>query len=241
MPLFGPNIKKMKENRDIDGLWSAVKGDNLQTRVEATEALLELGDTKGLQLINQRYSDVFKFGDEADKVELMIMMQGRYSKIDTLLAWVMPLSLTQDKALRIMKLEKVTFRTKPILELARPILFEAAANSSENNLIRLLALVTLTELGDRSDEVIQLLFSLWDKMEEPNLWNVREILRALSTFSNNRGATDLLIKVQRGELFKGKASEEIRQAAIYALGAITSASAREYLEYLTTSNDKIYR
>ena len=241
MPLFGPNIKKMKEGGDVEGLSALLKADNLQTQVEATEALLELGDTKGLQLINQRYSDVFKFGDKADKVELMIMMQGRYSEFDTNIGWLIPLELPEARILRIMKFEKVTFRTKPKLEVSRSILFEAATNSNENPLIRLLAVLTLTELGDRSDEVIQLIFSLLDELEDPNLWNVRETLRAISNFSHNREATDFLIRVQRGELFKGKAAEEVRQAAIYALGAIATSSAREYLEYLTGSGDKLYR
>lgn len=242
MPLFGPNIEKMKETRDVDGLWSATRSDSLQTRVKATEALIEIEDARGLQLISQRYSDVFKFGDNADKVEVMIMMQGRYLRMDTLVAWVVPLvGSTGDRPLEIMALEKVRFRTKPKLELARPILLEAATNSTENPLIRLLAGATLAELGDRSDELIQLMFSLLEEVEELNFWTIREILRALSHFSNNCEATDFLIRVQKGEVFRRESSEGIRQAALYGLGAIGSDLAREYLEYLTTSSSRVHK
>ena len=246
MPLFGPNVKKMKEGSDIDGLAALLKADNLQTRVEAIEALLELGDPKGLQLLTKRYSDIFKFGDEADKVELIIMMQGRLSRdteVDILLAWITPLNLQQNRAVSILNWEDVKFRRKHNLDLARPILFEAATNSAENPLIRLFALVTLAELGDKSNEVMQLL--VYFLIQGQNAWTIKETLRALSYFSTKPEVTDLLIKIQKGEGFvfrdKFELSKVVREAAIYALGATTVPSAREYLEYLVTGGDEFYR
>lgn len=41
MPLFGPNIKKMKEKGDIEGLIKALKISNSRTCIEATKALCE--------------------------------------------------------------------------------------------------------------------------------------------------------------------------------------------------------
>jgi len=245
MPLFGPNIKKMKESKEIAGLAALLKANNLQTRVEATEALLELGDPKGLQLLTKRYSDIFKFGDEADKVELIIMMQGRLSRdteMDMLLAWITPLNLQQNRVMSILKWENVKFRRKHNLDLARPSLFEAATNSAENPLIRLFALVTLAELGDKSNEVMQLLIDFL--IQGQNAWTIKETLRALSYFSTKPEVADLLIEIQKGEVFvwnKSGLSEIVREAAIYALGASTSHLAREYLEYLATSGDKLYK
>lgn len=242
MPLFGPNIRKMKESKDIAGLAALMKADNLQTRVEASEALLELGDTKALELITQRYSEVFKFGDRADKVELMIMMQGRCSEFDTMIGWVMPLKLPEDRALRIMKLEKITFRRKTNLNLARSILFETAANTAENPFVRLFALTTLVELGDRDNNILGLMIALlFIDMEGVNTRTVCETLRAFSKFSNEKDIADMLINVQKGEAWSSENAAPVREAAIYALGAMTTPSAREYLEYLATGGNEFYR
>jgi len=43
MPLFGPNIKKMEKNADIEGLIQAFKHENSRTRQEAVLALERLG------------------------------------------------------------------------------------------------------------------------------------------------------------------------------------------------------
>lgn len=48
MPLFGPNIKKMKEKRNIEGLIKALKNKKPMVRIEATKALSELKHTQGL-------------------------------------------------------------------------------------------------------------------------------------------------------------------------------------------------
>lgn len=47
MPLFGPNIKKMREKRDIKRLIEALNSNNSRIRVEATKALCELRHVQG--------------------------------------------------------------------------------------------------------------------------------------------------------------------------------------------------
>jgi len=48
MPLFGPNINKMKEKRDVEGLINELRNKDLRIRVEVVRALSELKHTKGL-------------------------------------------------------------------------------------------------------------------------------------------------------------------------------------------------
>ena len=48
MPLFGPNIKKMKEKKDIEGLIKELKNKDPKVRIEVVKALSELKHAKGL-------------------------------------------------------------------------------------------------------------------------------------------------------------------------------------------------
>jgi tetratricopeptide (TPR) repeat protein len=48
MPLFGPNINKMKEKRDTEALINELQNKDLRVRVEVVKALSELEHTKGL-------------------------------------------------------------------------------------------------------------------------------------------------------------------------------------------------
>ncbi|MFX0210693.1 MAG: tetratricopeptide repeat protein [Candidatus Hodarchaeota archaeon] len=48
MPLFGPNIKKMKEKGKIDGIIKILEHKDLNIRIEAVKALADLNHTSGL-------------------------------------------------------------------------------------------------------------------------------------------------------------------------------------------------
>jgi tetratricopeptide (TPR) repeat protein len=48
MPLFGPNIKRMKEKRDTNGLIDELRNKDLRVRVEVVKALSEIKHAKGL-------------------------------------------------------------------------------------------------------------------------------------------------------------------------------------------------
>ena len=52
MPLFGPNINKLAEKKDLDGLFKCVGNDRLDgpTRYSAAKELANLSDDKGSSL-----------------------------------------------------------------------------------------------------------------------------------------------------------------------------------------------
>jgi len=240
MPLFGPNIKKMKERRDIDGLITALRNDNPQTRVEATEALTDLDEPKALELMVKEFSNPFRFGDKADKIEAITIIRGCPTP-ESLMAVTLSLDFTGDKLTRICKFQKVKFRKRFNLDLVRPILVDVAQDLDENPVIRWYAVTALAELGDRSDEVVHRLFSILGAMPKLNLDIVEENVRILSYFPNNPDVIATLMKIQKGELFKAVLEVGPRSAAIYALAATGNSSAREHLEYLATHGDKFYR
>jgi HEAT repeat protein len=234
MPLFGPNIKKMKEKRDIRGLINALRNAPPQIRVEAIEALIDIDDPKVLELLLKEFSDVFRFGEEADKVEAITIIRacptrqslGAMTHSDSL-----GLILTSDSFTKIWKYEKVKFTKKLNLGLVRPILLEVAMNSGENLVIRWYTVTALAELGDRSDELVQLLINILDAMPKQNLFIVEESLRILSYFTGNPTARNVLMNSLR----TGTVS---RMYSIYALGALGDPLTRENLEYLVVHGDK---
>lgn len=231
---------KCKEKGEIGGLVSALKADNFQTRVEAIEALMDLGERRAIELVIKEFTNVLRFGDEADKIEGITIIQGRACRT-SLIAVVYSLELPSDRWEKVWKLEKVRFRRKLGLHLARPILFETAENSDENPVIRWYALIALVELGDRSNEVMQLLINVLDTMPKMNVDTIEESLRALSCCSINPDIIAMLIETAKGQRFKAVLDIVPRSAAIYALGATGDPLAREYLEYLATHGDKFYR
>src|SRR3972149_3960885 len=76
MPLFGPNVKKMQEKGDLDGLVSVLRNGDAQVRVEAAESLMEIGTPEALELLVKDFSSILRLGKEADKVEAILIMRG---------------------------------------------------------------------------------------------------------------------------------------------------------------------
>lgn len=78
MPLFGPNIKKMKEKGDLEGLIKELKNKDPKVRIKVVKALGELKYTKGLieALKNDdpqvRVEAVLALADEAEAIEPVI-------------------------------------------------------------------------------------------------------------------------------------------------------------------------
>lgn len=80
MPLFGPNIKKMKEKRDVEGLIKELNNKNLKVRIDATKALGELKHTTGLvhalkndnPQVRVEAISVLESVDETDAIEALI-------------------------------------------------------------------------------------------------------------------------------------------------------------------------
>jgi HEAT repeat protein len=228
----------MKAKGDVDGLVRLMKGDNPQTRVEATEALAELGHQRATGLLIKELTDILRFGDDADKVEAIILMKGSTSARP---AVSMSLDLPFDRLQRLAKYEKTKFRRGMDLHLVRPILYGLATNSVESPAIRWYSVVALAELGDKSDDLMQLLMDTFNSISNMNIYVIEETVRALSFLTGNPHCVPLLIRIQKGELFRGGLDVGWRSAAIYALGASGNASAREYLEYLASHGDDFYR
>jgi len=240
MPLFSPNIKKMKEKGDIEGLASALRSDNPEIRVEASEALIDSNDPKALEVLLKELRDVFRFGNEADKAEAITIMRACPSR-ESLGAITHSLHLADDRFKKMWKYEKTRFSKKLKLDIARPILMDVSVNPSENPLIRWYSVTALSELGDTSEEALRLLLDTLHAMPKINLWIIEESVRVLSRFAGNPSVIDLLIRIQKGEAKKAVVDVGPKSAAIYALAATGVASAREYLEYLAAHADEFYR
>lgn len=238
--LFGPNIEEMKEKKDVRGLMAEMKNDNPQICVKAMEALMDLDDPETLELLLENFSKRFKFGDEMDKIEAITIMQGRVSRTSLIPVLSRSELPSDDRWKRMWKFEKVKFQRKLDLDLARPVLSKVVADSAETPVIRWYALIALAELGDRSNEVPQLLINVLSTLPEMNIYTIEESLRALSYFSINPDIISMLIKIQKGQLFKAAIDTAPRSAAIYALGASSDPSAREYLEGLATHGPHFY-
>jgi len=240
MPLFGPNVRKMKEKEDIEGLANAVRNNNPATRVEAFEALIGCTDPRALEVVLKELHDTFRSGDEAAKAEAITIMRACPTRA-SLAAMTHSLDLADDRFKRMWKYEKVKCSKKLKLDLARPVLMDASMNPKENPFIRWYGVTALAELGDRREEIIQLLLDTLNAMPKVNLWIIEESVRVLSCFRGKSGVIDLLIKIQKGEALKAVLEVGPRSAAIYALASTGEASAREYLEYLATHGDDFYK
>lgn len=263
MFLFGPNIKKMKEKGDIDGLVKALynpknRGDAIKALVELksfeglikalnsrnsgvrigiAEALKDINEPEAINALNKTLINALKFGEMEEQVEAITLIQGRepYLFLSIMLAG-------DDERLQL--LENV--RKKLSLETFRDALLETV-KQRKSAISLWYALVALVELGDRSNEVLQELIEFSDAWlktlaTEPSLFasiitmSVREeTLRALSCFRGNSAITDLVVKAYEGMFLSGsEISEGLKIKAIYALGALGDPSARERLEYLAS-------
>lgn len=89
MPLFGPpNIEKLKEKRDLDGLLKALTHKDAATRRKAVEALGDLGDYRSVGALTDALGDedadvrqaaretLRKFGDEPLEFLLTTLREG---------------------------------------------------------------------------------------------------------------------------------------------------------------------
>jgi len=176
MPLFGPNIKKMKEKGDVKGLIQLIVHKDAKIRIEATKALTELKsidalaqevskndnpsirvgaaqilkgieDTEAIEGLTNALLSAIRLGNSDDQVEAMIVIQGR-----------VPTSLVKTSFLpdRQEALENV----RGSLELHRfQSLLDEVVREGKSYFSKWFALVTLVELGDCREEVLKTLIS----------------------------------------------------------------------------------
>lgn len=180
MPLFGPNIKKLKDQGDvqglikelenkkyevridvvdalkelkeINGLIQALKNDMPGVRMRAAEALVEISNPEGLSYAADFFIKMLKYGKFEDKIEAIARICGHGNYL------FLGLTLSSEWLAKSLERRKIKFP----LEVVRNQLLSETAKEGTNPLIRWYALICLIELGDRSDEVIDELIALSD-------------------------------------------------------------------------------
>lgn len=224
----------------------ALKNNDPKVRVEAGEALKELGDPEALENLTKVLLNILKYGKNEDKVEAIALICGHGTY-----KFLVPALSCDDK--RAKALEKVQKRIP--VELVRDALIAEVANEVDNPLVRWYALLALVELGDRSSEILNVLVSssenLMNELDEPGeesglgFWrsllalSIREeTLRALSYFRDNPIARDAVIDALEGRFLAGRSKGELwLHHEFYALGALADPTTRERLEYWAAYKD----
>jgi len=172
VPLFGPNIKKMEEKGDIQGLLETTKNDSRDVRIKATEALGKLqnidaltqallksdkpevrvtaaqalkgiGSKDAMEALTKTLSTSMRLTEsDDDQIEAMIIMQGRAP------AAFMEVAFLSDRE------DALKNAQEPIqLHWVQGLLGELV-QTGRSVFSKWFALLTLAELGDRRDEVL---------------------------------------------------------------------------------------
>jgi hypothetical protein len=220
MPLFGPNIDKMRKRGDTNGLTEALKSADAEVRVAAAEALKDIGG-KALESLCSILVSTLKFGDSGDKIEATAIMQG-YGRMNL---WI-------ERSVRA-KIQK-----RVPLDLVRPALLETA-EEDQNLLVRWHALLALAELGEHDGQVLVELVATAEKLmaayydDDPVVADIMRMktLRALSFAKNNAAAAHAIINASKGSVLVPKYANPPFSADFYALGALGDPSTREFLEF----------
>jgi len=182
MPLFGPDIKKMKEHGDIqglikelqnkkyevridvvkalselkciEGLVKALENDMPGVRLAAVEALKETGDYEGMTYASDILIQMLKYGTDEDKIEALTRICGRSNSL-FLTCWLGP---------TIADVLKNVVKSKLPLELVREALLVETAGEKVHPVVRWYALIALVELGERSQGVLDELIKISDEL-----------------------------------------------------------------------------
>ncbi len=254
-----PNWDKMRKKRDIEGLTHLLVDSIPKNRINAAQALKDIGDSEAISALTEALFNTIRFGKGNDPIEAMIIMQGRIP------ASFMRFAFSQK---RIDALEKVRGPLELNLVLG-PI--EKMINEKKLNLIdKLFSLLTLVELGDRREVLLDELIAsttecirVIDRKLNAIPFSseigsdfqihmffagqinrlIEETIRALASFKDNLKVRDVVSKILDDELFRGSYvyPHGIRtgpyiyakqEHSIYALGAIGSPSERERIKYM---------
>lgn len=242
MGLFGPNIQRMKEQKDTEGLLRELDNSDHKIRIDAIEALKEIGDPRSIDRITKKLINILEFGEPEDQAEAITIIQGRAP--DSISFFI------SGEPKRIDALTKV--HGKLSLEPFRNALLELVQKCKSGGTVWY-ALVALAELGDRSDEVLLMLIEFsdeWIKTLDKQIdatggagpiiaWSLgksanKETLRALSYYKGTGEATEAIIKAYEGDLLSSPRISGDKKNAVYALAALGDPSTLERLEYLVS-------
>lgn len=255
-----PNIKKMKKNRDLEGLTRLIGDEKPKVRVNAAQALKDIGDMEAIKALTDALFNTIKFRKNNDQIEAMIIMQGRVPA-----SYVEKTFTTQEQIDALKNVHgplPLNFVQGPMEEMIR--------DKKISFINGWFGLLTLVELGDHREELLEKLITLsidsivvMDRTlisDSDNMINfilangvnclIEETIRALASFKDNSTATKTIIMILDGELFRGSYVHRYssypylhaeQKHLIYALSAIGDPSERERIEYLANRGDKSIR
>lgn len=117
-------------------------------RIEAAEALKEIGVPEGIKRLTDYCNNTLKFGDLEHKIEAITIIRGRgYS------TFLSPeFKYKEERARQLENLQR-----KLPLELVQSALLSIAIDENEAAFIRWYASIALTELGYINDEILKVL------------------------------------------------------------------------------------
>jgi hypothetical protein len=168
MPLFGPNINKMKEKGDVEGLSKLLNDSKMRTeaikalielgsierlsealssknagvRVQVAEALKDISNPVATDALNKALISALKFGEMEEEVEAITLIQGRGP--EHFLSAVVANETAQALKSVSRKLSLDTFRDALL----------GVVQQHKEGATVWYALIALVELGDRGDEVL---------------------------------------------------------------------------------------
>lgn len=181
---------------------AAIQNDDIEVRIDAMEALKNISDTGAIEHLVKTLTAPLQFGNDKDRIEAITLIQGRApsSFLET--------TLGQREEVLKKALRKAKPQKKLDLDLLHPALLGTAKDPKATLAVRWYALTALAELGDRSDEVADLLIKRAEALvtyceqrytESPLTAIIlensvrEETLRALSYFAGNIEVRDALI------------------------------------------------
>lgn len=242
MPIFGPNIEKIKEKKDIEGLMEQIRNPTPNIRVGAVEALKEINDQETIKRLSAMLSlDLLSKIDDETKIETIALICGRATH-----NFLVPaLSCNVDRAKAVEKVQR-----KLPLEFVRESLITTSIEKENNPLVRWYALLALVELGEKNNKILDALINSSENLtidfvqpsEESSLgfWRAlltlsirEETLRALSCFRENPVAKNAIIDALEGHFLAGRSGEPWLHHELFALGALGDPTIRKHLEYWT--------
>jgi hypothetical protein len=168
MPLFGPNIKKMKDKGDVEGLGKllndskmrteavkalielgsierlseALSSKNAGTRIQVAEALKDISNPVATDALNKALVNTLKFGEMEEQIEAITLIQGRGPE------HFLSVVVVGDTERALKGVTK-----KLSLDTFRDALLSVVQQRKEGASVWY-ALIALVELGDRSNEVL---------------------------------------------------------------------------------------
>lgn len=216
MPLFGPpDVKRMKEKRDTAGLIKALRDRRREVRLEAAEALGEIGDGSAVDALIETLGDVREDVRRAAAHSLGELHDPR--AVSPLIAAIRSKFVSGDRAAEALR------------ELGEAAVEQLiSVLSDDDHAVRYYAARTLGELGDARAVEPLIAATLQDRR-----WSVRrEAATALGKLCDSRATSTLSAALKDGDTYT-------QMKAAWALGRLSDPRAQETLAAFEGENADI--